>query len=127
MSTYMHTHKHTPTHTFNTHTPTPPGNDYIHQLKLITKLVGTPTADELAFVTNHKARRFMLNLPREPQGNLPANLRARYPDASQEAVDLLSRMLVIDPGKRITVAQALEHPYLSSLHDPGGWVGGWVL
>ncbi len=95
------------------------GNDYIHQLKLITKLVGTPSGDELAFVTNHKARRFMLNLPREAQGNLLANLRARYPDASQEALDLLSRMLVIDPGKRITVGEALESPYLASLHDPG--------
>ncbi len=26
-------------------------------------------------------------------------------------------MLVFDPTKRITVEQALEHPYLASLHD----------
>ena len=149
-----------------------PGNDYIHQLKLITKLVGTPSAEvrtdnnsrffnifvllcllnhfsglmvwprrrhsiappplpmhwtpdlnpfrpqELAFVTNHKARRFMLNLPKEPQSSLPSNLKSKYPDASPEALSLLRKMLVIDPAKRITVAEALEQPYLASLHDP---------
>jgi serine/threonine protein kinase len=33
------------------------------------------------------------------------------------AVDLIERMLVFDPFKRITVEQALSHPYLASLHD----------
>ena len=77
-----------------------------------------PFLQELAFVTNHKARRFMLNLPKESQSSLPFNLQAKYPDASPEALALLRRMLVIDPAKRITVAEALEMPYLSSLHDP---------
>lgn len=27
-------------------------------------------------------------------------------------------MLAFDPAKRCTVEQALEHPYLASLHDP---------
>jgi len=27
-------------------------------------------------------------------------------------------MLVWDPAERITVTEALEHPYLSQLHDP---------
>ena len=33
-----------------------------------------------------------------------------------QAVDLLKKMLVIDPKKRITVEQALEHEYLKGLH-----------
>lgn len=32
-------------------------------------------------------------------------------------MDLIDRMLVFDPAKRITVDQALSHPYLASLHD----------
>lgn len=39
-------------------------------MKLITKLLGTPSEEELSFVTNQKARRFMLNLPKEPPGSL---------------------------------------------------------
>ena len=30
----------------------------------------------------------------------------------------LQRMLAFHPGKRITVEDALAHPYLASLHDP---------
>lgn len=34
-----------------------------------------------------------------------------------QALDLIDKMLVFDPNKRINVEQALEHPYLASLHD----------
>ena len=33
------------------------------------------------------------------------------------AIDLLTKMLAFDPDQRITVVQALEHPWLSSYHD----------
>lgn len=33
-------------------------------------------------------------------------------------MDLLDKMLNLDPNKRITVQEALNHPYLESLHDP---------
>jgi len=35
-----------------------------------------------------------------------------------EAIDLLSRMLCLDPDERITITEALQHPFLSELHDP---------
>eukprot|EP00903_Cladosiphon_okamuranus_P012703 g11877.t1 len=89
------------------------GNDYIHQLKLITSLIGKPDEEDLWFVTNPRARRFMLGLPE----TAPVNLKVKFPDANADAVDLLSKMLILDPNKRISVEQALEHPYLASLHD----------
>lgn len=33
-------------------------------------------------------------------------------DISAEAKDLIAKMLTVDPDKRITAAEALEHPYL---------------
>jgi mitogen-activated protein kinase 7 len=40
-----------------------------------------------------------------------------YPQASPQAIDLLSKLLVFDPKKRLTAEQALEHPYMQELHD----------
>jgi p38 MAP kinase len=34
------------------------------------------------------------------------------------AIDLLERILVFDPEKRITAAEALLHEYLKPYHDP---------
>lgn len=36
-----------------------------------------------------------------------------FPQANKEALDLLSKMLIFDPSKRITVNEALKHPYFS--------------
>ena len=38
---------------------------------------------------------------------------AKNPDA----IDLLKKMLVFDPEKRITIEEALKHPYMSKYHD----------
>lgn len=37
---------------------------------------------------------------------------------SVTAIDLLEKMLVFDPRKRISAAQALAHEYLAPYHDP---------
>ena len=34
------------------------------------------------------------------------------------ATDLLKKMLVVDPAQRITVKEALQHPFLAEFHDP---------
>jgi len=38
---------------------------------------------------------------------------------ASQARDLLSRMLVIDPEKRISVDDALLHPYINVWYDEG--------
>lgn len=39
------------------------------------------------------------------------------------ALDLLDRMLTFNPNKRITVEEALAHPYLEQYYDPTDEVG----
>ena len=39
-----------------------------------------------------------------------------FKNAEPDAVDLIRKMLTFDPQKRITVEEALKHPYLKNLH-----------
>ena len=39
-----------------------------------------------------------------------------FPGAEDSAIDLMKKMLIFDPVKRITVEEALAHPFLAELH-----------
>merc|ERR1719326_2393663 len=47
----------------------------------------------------------------------PCNLRERFPGSSREALELLSRTLVFNPRKRITVDEMLRHEFFAEVHD----------
>ncbi|KAJ4954557.1 hypothetical protein NE237_011340 [Protea cynaroides] len=96
-----------------TREPLFPGKDYVHQLRLITVLLGSPDDSSLGFLRSDNARRYVRQLPQYPK----QQFSDRFPNMSCGAVDLLEKMLVFDPNKRITVDEALRHPYLSSLSD----------
>lgn len=96
-----------------------PGDDYIHQLQIISDVLGTPSEQDLDFVTSDKALRFMKSQPVKPK----VPFSTLYPlapegSANPQALDLLDKMLHFNPSKRITINQALQHPYMESLHNP---------
>eukprot|EP00002_Diphylleia_rotans_P039387 TRINITY_DN9115_c0_g1_i3.p1 TRINITY_DN9115_c0_g1~~TRINITY_DN9115_c0_g1_i3.p1 ORF type:complete len:378 (+),score=67.87 TRINITY_DN9115_c0_g1_i3:60-1193(+) len=90
-----------------------PGKDYRHQLEVVLDIIGTPSYEEIASVPSEKTRRRLLERPRKKRP-----FATIFPKANPLAIDLLERMLMFDPNKRITAAQALEHPYLATYHDP---------
>jgi len=92
-----------------------PGKNHVDQLNLITSMVGTPAAEELAIVTNEQALKFMKSMPFKPR----VNFAGRFPSCSPHGVQLIDKMLQFDPRKRISVQDALENPYLGTYHDPG--------
>jgi len=47
-----------------------------------------------------------------------ATWKRMYPKASEDAIDLLERLMQYDPKKRITAAEGLQHPYCAQFHDP---------
>ncbi|GAY51462.1 hypothetical protein CUMW_134350 [Citrus unshiu] len=81
-----------------TRQPLFPGKDYVHQLRLITELIGSPDETSLGFLRSDNARRYVRMLPQFPK----QNFSARFPNKSPGAVDLLEKMLVFDPNRRIT-------------------------
>jgi len=90
-----------------------PGKDYVHQLNLITRVLGSPDASDLEFIDSEKAKRYMRSLPHCQR----VVLGKYYPHSNPLALDLIDKMLQFNPHKRITVEEALSHPYMATLHD----------
>ena len=75
---------------------------------MITKLLGNPTPKLISQIENEKNKEFVLALPKR-EGK---NFEELFKGANPQAIDLVKRMLTYDPEERITVAEALSHPYL---------------
>ncbi|CAL0304107.1 unnamed protein product [Lupinus luteus] len=90
-----------------------PGKDYVQQLALITELLGSPDDSDLGFLRSDNAKKYVKQLPHVEKQPFAQS----FADMSPLAIDLAEKMLVFDPSKRITVEEALNHPYLSSLHE----------
>ena len=41
-----------------------------------------------------------------------------FPNASNLALDILDYLLIFNPSRRVTVEEALKHPYLTQYYDP---------
>jgi mitogen-activated protein kinase 1/3 len=79
---------------------------------LIVSVLGSPESEEIDSIQRKKSRAFMESLPKRKK----VSFAKMFPNASDAACDLLEHLLVMDPEKRYTVEQALEHPYLAQLH-----------
>jgi cyclin-dependent kinase 12/13 len=83
-----------------------PGRNEIDQLELIYKVCGTPNdenwprAKELAWWDTLK-----------PTKVYKRRVRDGYKDFPPEALDLVDRLLVLDPAKRISASEALDSDY----------------
>ncbi|GMF14644.1 unnamed protein product [Phytophthora lilii] len=96
-----------------------PGHDHVHQLHLILQLVGSPPPDDMGFITNMKAKRWMAR--QQQQEGKPLN--SVCPNAPTEALDLMSKLLQFDPRKRISVDDAIAHPFLAPCRADGADIG----
>lgn len=86
--------------------------DQLDQLNVIFDVIGTPSNEDICNLGDVK--NYLSGLPKKE----PRDLQKRsFPGAPPDAVDLLKKMLVFNPDKRITVEQALAHPFLASTQN----------
>lgn len=90
------------------------GKDYLAQISLICNALGTPDTENLDYVQNKEAAKYLRNLPKK---RAPP-LQDLVPNLSPDGVDFLSRMLQFNPAHRASAADLMAHPYLGALHDP---------
>lgn len=101
-----------------------PGTDHIDQWTKIVEVLGTP-GPEFTCRLQQSVRNYVENRPRVE----PRDCSVIFPDSifpieidsrlnARNGRDLLSKMLIIDPNHRISVQQALQHPYVNLWYDP---------
>ncbi|KAL9962779.1 hypothetical protein ACROYT_G031917 [Oculina patagonica] len=98
-----------------------PGTDHIDQWNKVTELLGTPSESFLNQL-QPSVRMYCSSRPKQPG----FSFEALFPDdlfppgnkaKAEECRDLLSKMLVVDRSERISVLEALHHPYINVWYE----------
>lgn len=88
------------------------GTRHEKQLDQIFDVIGTPYSKDFHKL-DKSAQRHILRLPLKSK----KSWKGLFPRASDQALDILDRLLSFNPDERISVGMALEHPYLGVYHD----------
>lgn len=83
------------------------------QLHVIFDLLGTPSEAEIAQLQTEEAKQHIRALARRER----KGVRSRFPDAPEESMDLLEKMLKFTPIERIVVDAALDHDLFKDIRD----------
>ncbi|TKY44793.1 Mitogen-activated protein kinase 9 [Spatholobus suberectus] len=90
-----------------------PGKNVVHQLDLITDLLGTPPAETISRIRNEKARRYLSSMRKKQ----PIPFSKKFPNADPLGLHLLERLLAFDPKDRPAAEEALSYPYFHGLSN----------
>jgi len=94
-----------------------PGADQYDMLKRLCEVLGPPPDHMIRNAKSAKMHSYLKSLAYQyPKALYP--LRNIFRGCSSKALDLMSRLLTWDPAQRLTVQEALRHPYLAKLYCP---------
>ena len=82
------------------------------QIRKIFEILGTPTEKTYPMYMEYSEWK-----KETWEVYYPKNLKEILPTLSDDGIDLLKKLLELDPEKRITAADALQHPFFKDLDD----------
>jgi len=76
--------------------------------------LGTPKSDDISYITNDSALKYIKSLPKRSK----QSWKKLFPDANPVGLDLLSKMLTFNPDKRQSVQECINHEYFADIRNP---------
>ena len=90
-----------------------PGKKNFNQLIEIVKILGTPTDEQINIMNPNNDGQIRFTTQRGPKPWRDV-LGSR---GTPEAIDLLSKLLVYEPNKRLTALEICAHPFFDELRE----------
>lgn len=90
------------------------GTSTLNQLNKILEVTGKPSNDDILAIQSELALTMLENIPIIKS----RQLKTLFINSNSTELDLLAKLLQFNPGKRITVDEALNHPYVADFHEP---------
>ncbi|KAK6102409.1 Extracellular signal-regulated kinase 2 domain protein [Brugia pahangi] len=91
-----------------------PGTSTINQIERIMNTISRPSKLDIESIGSQYASSVLEKMPRRPQKPLELYLT----NSDHQAIDLVQRLLIFAPHKRLNVDQCLVHPYVLQFHSP---------
>jgi mitogen-activated protein kinase 1/3 len=88
--------------------------DKSDQLNVIFDVIGTPTDEDMEFITDQNGILYLKSIKIRPK----RDLKKKFPGSSDDSLDLLNKLLQFNPRKRVNVNEALEHPLFAEVRSP---------
>lgn len=79
-------------------------------------MLGYPSEEDLEFINNETSLNYIKKLPKTGK---KMKWEEKIPGINHLAVDLLNKLLSFNPNKRISVEEAIQHPYFSNFAELG--------
>ena len=89
-----------------------PGESGVDQLVEIIKVLGTPTKEQIQAMNPNYTEFKFPQIKAHPWNKV---FRSRTP---QDAIDLVSKLLIYDPMQRLKPMEVLLHPFFDELREP---------
>jgi len=90
-----------------------PGENSIHQFELICNLVGTPSDGLLDDMYGRREKTIIRSLRLKKR----EHFKERFKGTSECCLHFLRGCLQLNPSKRLTIREALNHPFIASFRD----------
>jgi len=100
------------------------GTSTLNQLEKIIDKIGMPGEETVSRLKSPFAKSMIDHLPpavgKKGSKTYEEQLQAwaaTYPDASADAIDMMTQLMAFDPTQRLTAREGLTHPYCAQFHD----------